>query len=111
MAEPSQKTWDVNIQYADVGCEVAPVSFEAKHGDTVRFHNLTNQDVCVQFSKDELFDKDKIKVKTADAADLTVEVELAAAGDRREYHYAVYCKCNDDYAKAGSMPIIIIVRD
>lgn len=111
MSEVTHKTWDVNIEYDGADCVVVPGSFEAeaKVGDEIRFHNLTPKDVSILFSEDDLFMKDKVKIKSGEAEPLPVQVMLEV-GERVSYPYAVYCKCTDDFARAGSMPIIIIVR-
>jgi hypothetical protein len=113
MGEISHKTWDVNIECDDIGCLVIPGSFEAEaiaeDGDEIIFHNLTPKDVSILFSRDDLFMRDKVKIKSGDAEALPVKV-MMAAGEQKTYPYAVYCKCTDDFARAGSMPIIIIIR-
>jgi len=110
MSEVTHKTFDVKIQYDDVECKVTPIEFEAEFKDEVRFHNLTGEDMCLLFSRDELFNTGKIKVKSGEAEQLPVKVLLPLPGDKKPYPYAVYCKRVDDFAKAGSMPIIIIIR-
>ena len=109
MEELIHKTWDVNIEYDGTDCVVVPIEVKAEHGDEIKFHNLTEKDMYVLFSKDELFKTDKLKVKSNEAESLPVEMELPEVGEIT-YTYAVYCKKTDDFALAGSMPIIIIVR-
>ncbi len=89
---------------------VVPIEVKAEHGDEIKFHNLTDKDMYVLFSKDELFKTDKKKVKHNEVESLPVEVELPEIGEVT-YTYAVYCKKTDDFALAGSMPIIIIIRE
>ena len=114
MAESTHKAWDVNIECDDLGCKVVPGSFEAhakpEDGDEIIFHNLTTKDVQILFSDDELFKMDKVKIKTGETEALPVKVILQS-GQQKTYLYAVYCKKTDDFARAGSMPIIIIIRD
>jgi hypothetical protein len=110
MEELIHKAWDVEIGHDGTDCRVSPIDFEAENGDEVRFHNLTDKDAYVVFSEDELFATDKIKVKAGKVEPLPVKVLLPQSGAKKTYPYAVYCKKTDDFALAGSMPIIIIVR-
>ena len=107
MEEVITDTCDINIEFDGVHCQVVPKQAKVKSLGTVTFHNLTDMDLGIMFSDDELFATDTTKVGVGQSKPMDIKVDV---DEPVTYRYAVYCKRTDDFAKAGSMPIIIIVR-
>ncbi len=105
MANLGGKTELVTIAPDGEIIKVTPGEIDISAGDKVNFINKTDGLVTLMFSEDLLFpvpDEEK-KIKAGDNRLLKAEKV-----QRGIYTYAVFCACNNEFAIASSMPIIII---
>jgi plastocyanin len=102
--EYEMESKDVTIARVDAICKVAPPVMELYPGDSITFHNTTDNSVSVLMSDETVFDEYRLKIEKGESKPAFVQEEAPPG----KYPYAIFCREIDDFAEASSMPIVIV---
>ncbi|MDH4156320.1 MAG: hypothetical protein OEW00_03475 [candidate division Zixibacteria bacterium] len=97
----------VTIAFDGTACTVSPPELMVKKSDEVFFDNQTPAEISVLCSEDKIFGLPGQFAVGAEGKEPHVVGDCPPGW----YPYAVYCRCIEGYARAASMPIIIVTRD